>query len=327
MPPFEGYKLSIDTWKTGEIEEDILEESQDIEDADLEMSSWEPIEGSPCDGVSLVFVDGVRRTESLVYIEGEGGELSRGAFVSVGVGALFIKHKSLNFSRDAFLNLSVKRFFIVEEGLELRIRRLKIPFGGSFLEFEVENAQGDISPHINRRMSELEGSVALKAYRECRPDLMITDGTVHYSAKVKSLPFIGYVKKHRRFYIPSDRVGIIRELKTGQRTPIVRIHSQPTMEGDRSRSLDKFTWYVKISEREGVSGLARLEVSAGVGLSRAKELANMTAYIIPKLASAEFSDRRAPQNLTPIRHLENTLRRRLGSQALIRRILLSLFTD
>jgi hypothetical protein len=150
---------------------------------------------------------------------------------------------------------------------------------------------------------------------------MITDGTVHYSAKVKSLPFVGYVKKHRRRYIPSDRTYILRELKVGERTPIVRLHSQPTMEGKGAKSFDKFTWYVRISEDEGISGIARLEVSAGVGLNRAKEYADMTAYIIPKFASEEFTDRRAPHNLMPIKYLENALRRRLGSQALIRRIL------
>ncbi|WP_457601159.1 DNA double-strand break repair nuclease NurA, partial [Hydrogenivirga sp.] len=163
---------------------------------------------------------------------------------------------------------------------------------------------------------------AESAYRRLKPDLMITDGTVHHSAKVKGLPFVGYIKKHRKRYVPSEKSYIFRELKLGERTPIVRVHSQPTMEGEGAKSFDKFTWYVRISEHEGISGIARLEVSAGVGLSRAKELADMTAWIIPKFASAEFSDRRAPHNLTPIKHLENALRSRLGSQAIIRRVLL-----
>ena len=320
------YRFSFDTWKSTEVEDELLEESPDIEDADVETSRWEAIDGSPCDGISILFVDGVRRTEHLVYIEDEYGTLLRGAFVSIGAGALFMKHNAVNIAQDSFNSLTVKRYFVFEGSLEFDTKALSFSFPNGSLEFELKRAEGEMSSYVNKLMAELEAKVAEEAYRKCRPDLVITDGTVHYSTRLKKLPFVGYVKKQKRLYIPSDRSSIIRALRVGQRTPIVRLHSQPTMEGEGVKNFDKFTWYVKISDAEGISGIARLEMWAEFVLDKVKTIADITAYIIPRFASAEFSDRRAPHNLTPVKHLENVLRRRLGNQTLIRRIISSELT-
>ena len=322
MPQLGRYRFSFDTWKTLEIEDDYLEESEEIEDPEVETKEWKPIGGTPCEGVSIVFVDGVRRTENLIYLEDEEGNFTEGAFVSVGAGALFMTHARINPAEEAFRNFKVERYLLLKKGLDLGEEKLRFEFGESILEFAVKTTEKELSPFVNELMSRMEAEVAEKTYREVKPDLMITDGTVHYTAKVKELPFVGYVKKHRKRYVPNEKTYIFRELKVGERTPIVKLHSQPAMEGEGVKSFDKFTWYVRISENEGISGIARLEVSAGIGLRRAVELANKTAWIIPEFASAEFSDRRAPHNLTPIKYLENALRRRLGSQALIRRILI-----
>ncbi|RLJ70512.1 hypothetical protein BCF55_0787 [Hydrogenivirga caldilitoris] len=322
MPQLGRYRFSFDTWKTLEIEDEYLEESEEIEDPEVETKDWGPIEGVPCEGLSVVFVDGVRRTEHLIYLEDDEGNFSEGAFVSVGAGALFMRHAQINPAHQAFQNFMVERFLLLKEGIDLGEEKLRFNFRESVLEFRVKTTNKELSPFVNELMSRMESQVAEHTFKRLKPDLMITDGTVHYNAKIKELPFVGYVKKHRKRYVPNDKTYVFRELKVGERTPIVKLHSQPNMEGEGVKSFDKFTWYVRISENEGISGIARLEVSAGIGLKKAIALANQTAWIIPKFASAEFSDRRAPHNLTPIKHLENALRRRLGSQALIRRILL-----
>jgi hypothetical protein len=43
--------------------------------------------------------------------------------------------------------------------------------------------------------------------------------------------------------------------------------------------------------------------------------------VLPRYASAEYKDTRAPQNLYPIAGLERELRRRLGDQRLLYRAL------
>ncbi len=318
MPLLEGYRFSFDPWRYREVEEEVFEESEEIEDVYIETDLWKPIEGTPCPDADVVFVDGVRRTENLINIEKEEGDITQGAFVSLGAGALHMKIGRLNTAPESFKNLSVRRYLFIRDDIGLVGRTLTFDLGMSKVSFSVDRAKGEISPYVNEVMKRLESVVAEATYKEIKPALMITDGTVHYNAKVKDLPFVGYVKKQRKLYLPQDKVGILRDLGVGERTPLVRIHPQSA---EDSGNLDKFTWYVRISEHEGLGGIARLEVSAGIGLERAKELANMSAWIIPKFASTEISDSRAPHNLLPIKHLENVLRRHLGSQLIIRRLI------
>ena len=326
MPLLGRYRFSFDTWRILDVEEDYLEESEEIGDPDIELKDWEPVEGSSEEGIDVVFVDGIRRTENLIYVEDEEGNFSEGAFVSIGAGALHMQYGKMNPASESFHNFHIRRYLFLKRGLQVGERSVSVEVGESRLEFFIEETDKELSPYVNEVMARLEWKVAEEAFKARRPRLMITDGTVHYSAKIKELPFVGYVKKHKRRYVPGDRTWIFRELKLGQRTPIVLIHSQPTFEGEGVKSFDKFTWYIRISEDEGISGLARLEVPAGIGLKRTREIANLTAWLIPKFASTEFSDRRAPQNLLPIKHLENALRRRLGSQTLIRKALVRRFS-
>lgn len=109
---------------------------------------------------------------------------------------------------------------------------------------------------------------------------------------------------------------MLAELTSGARTPLFRIHH---------RRLERFSWYVRIAagrDIDGVmTGIVRLELSSGVGVEGATELADLTASILPRFASRIGRDPRAPQNLYPVGQLEAALRHRLGDPALIRRAL------
>jgi len=263
MPKIGRYRFSFDPWRKPEIEEEHLEESGDIGDPDVEGVDWKPINGRPSPDTSVVFVDGVRRTESLIYIEDETGSFREGAFVSVAAGALLMKQGRINPMQDSLQESLVKRFLLVRGDLKLETRHITFSLGAVTVDFELLPVEGEISPHVNKIMSDMELTVARRSFKRLKPDLIITDGTVHYSAAVKRFPFVGYIKKHRRMYIPSERTYILREIAVGQRTPLVLIHSQPTMDSRESSTLDKFTWYVRIGDEEGIGGIARLEISAG----------------------------------------------------------------
>ena len=319
MKLLEGYRVSFDSWRV--IDEYTVEESLEIGDTDVETKDWRPLDGLEAPDLLLAFVDGVRRTENLIYLEDEEGGFWRGAFVSVGAGCVLIRLGRSNRASESYRAMTVKRYLLLEKGVPVDASSVKLTFGEYSLDFEVDKTDKEFSARINELMTSLERKVALNVFKKEKPDLLVTDGSLHYSAKVKRLPFVGYVKKHMRVYLPPERRDIFREMKVGQRTPLFLIHSQPTMEGKGPTSFDKFSWYVRISEHEGLSGLARLEVSAGIGKEEAIRIADITAWLMPKLASTEFTDARAPQNLLPIKHLENTLRKRLGSQSLIRRLI------
>src|SRR5207244_12889578 len=69
------------------------------------------------------------------------------------------------------------------------------------------------------------------------------------------------------------------------------------------------------------SGVVRLECSADLPLPEVTRLGDLTARLLPPLASAPHKDPRASQNLVPIGGLERQLRHRLGDQHVLYRVL------
>ena len=67
--------------------------------------------------------------------------------------------------------------------------------------------------------------------------------------------------------------------------------------------------------------MVRLECSADLPVPEVVRLADLSALLLPPLASSPHKDPRAPQNLVPIGGLERELRRRLGDQQLLYRSL------
>lgn len=323
MPLWGRFRVSFDSWRLMNLDNHLIEESEEIGDVKVETDHWRPIDGKPVKRMKIGFIDGVRRTENMVYVEDpEEMLVVEGAFVSVGAGAITLEFGRLNTLEEAFKRTIVKRYFLLRENINSAQPKLRFITSAGTIEFEVKHTKKELSPFVNDLMANLEALVAESVYKEGEAELLITDGTLHFNVKRKGLPFIGYVKKHKRIYLYPEHYEVLRKLKVGQRTPLVLIHSQPTTEENgKTDKFDKLTWYVKLSEGEGISSVARLEVPAEIGVEKAIELADLSAYIVPKFASVEFSDRRAPQNLIPIRYLENYLRRHLGCQSLIRKLI------
>ncbi len=322
MPLWGRFRISFDSWSLISLDNHVLEEAQEIGDVNVETDSWKPIKGKEIKDIRIGFVDGVRRTENIVYLEDPNDmTVVEGAFVSIGAGALVLDLGRINSFEEALKNAQIKRYFLLRDKIEIGTPTIKFVVGKGEIRFKVDTANKELSPYVNDLMADLEMQVSETIYMSKEVDLLITDGTLHSKAKVKSLPFVGYIKKHRKIYLYPEHIEVLRKLKVGERTPIVLIHSQPTTEGKGLEQFDKFTWYIKLNDSEGLSSIARLEVPANLGIERTIEIANITATLIPKFASTEFNERRAPHNLLPIKYLENYLRRRLGSQSLIRRLI------
>jgi hypothetical protein len=89
-------------------------------------------------------------------------------------------------------------------------------------------------------------------------------------------------------------------------------------------SWERLSWYLKLPSGESRapwSATVRLECSADLPAEDAIALADVTARVLPRLASTPHKDPRAPQNLVPIGGLERQLRHRLGDAALLYRSL------
>ena len=141
---------------------------------------------------------------------------------------------------------------------------------------------------------------------------VVADGPLY---EYTPTPKLGYVKSHRRSYLPPDRAAIIGDLGAGQRTPIFAIG-----EGRYRR----YSWYLRLADRgsgHSWSGIARCEASEALGLEGSVVLADRSAAMLPKVGSAAHIDPRAPQNLVPIASLERHLRHLMGDAGLVERAL------
>jgi len=124
---------------------------------------------------------------------------------------------------------------------------------------------------------------------------------------------VGYIKTHHTTYLPDAQAAVVGSLKPGQRSPAFTMGT----------SWRRHSWYLQLDRAEGVpwSGVVRLECSADVPAESVTALADLTARVLPPLASTPHKDPRAPQNLVPIGGLERQLRHRLGDQHLLYRSL------
>jgi hypothetical protein len=304
------FKLSLKPWPMPEMDLTELEESEQFVDFAEEPRVYE---GKKEEGLTLFFIDGVRRTEYAVYIVDEGsGKSYEGAFVSLGAGVMKVERGRLNLLDESFLECRRERLLFVSGDLQLEDERL-IELG-----FKTQRTDGELSSEINRYMREsLEASIAYKSYKKNPESITICDGIL--SHKLKGTYCLGFVKTIKKLYLSPEFVFLLMQLKVGQRSPIIKLHYQRQQE--EREKVDRYTWYVKLSPLEGMGSLARLEVLNfdSIDFERVRYLADLTAGVLPLFASRPFQDQRAPQNLLPIRSLEFFLRKQLGSYQLIRK--------
>ncbi|MFN3813035.1 MAG: DNA double-strand break repair nuclease NurA [Aquificaceae bacterium] len=300
------YRITLRPWELQDIEALEYEESEQFVDTVEELKPHDGL--LPKESISIVFVDGVRRTEYALYLIDEMGSSYEGAFASLGAGAVLIRLGRINMIEESMFNPIVRRYAVIKGFLDTDPFK-EIGFGVRFVD-------GDVSKEINRIMKEeLEVSVARRVLKELKSTLVLCDGTLSY--RLKDSTCLGYIKTIKKLYMRREDTHILNELKCGQRSPLIRIHHQHKQE--EKEKVEKYTWYIKLIDGEGMGSFARIEVFERVGLDTARRLADLTAGILPSFGSMSFQDRRSPQNLLPIKSLENFLRKHLGSYSLVRR--------
>ena len=170
-----------------------------------------------------------------------------------------------------------------------------------------------LSLALQQRLTRAEVDLAL-AYRAQNPaadDLLVIDGPLRGRTHLDRA--VGYIKTHHASYLPPEQAAVVSALRPGQRTPAFTMGT----------SWRRTSWYLQLPRTSGVpwSGVVRLECSADLPLAEVTRLGDLTARLLPPLASAPHKDPRAPQNLVPIGGLERQLRHRLGDQHILYRAL------
>jgi hypothetical protein len=290
-----------------------------ILDLEVPPEDWHPIDPEPTLAVPdvVLFLDGVRRIDARVWVHATGGQPALGLAASLAAGIVACN------TAARVVDVAVERalFTAAPEAAGINTN------AGAYPVLAAAGPGYDkLSLALQQRLSGLEVDLAL-AVRETRQDaddLLVVDGPLR--GRVHLDRTVGYIKTHHASYLPPAQARVVGALGPGQRTPAFTMGT----------SWRRNSWYLQLppNGNPGGAGLApasgapwagvvRIECSADLPASRVSELADLTALVLPPLASAPHKDPRAPQNLVPIGGLERELRRRLGDQQLLYRALRS----
>lgn len=306
------FRVRLDPWEPeyeGSIQlEGGNEQAADV-DLQVELGFWaavSPAAVTPPE--KIFFVDGVRRIEHRILVESED-RTHFGLLGSFGVGATEVT------SQARIVGEEIRRITAVGGGLELDQWQCRLAAGSTTVVFEpisvAENTPEAALLGLQNAMRTSEAALAeVLATDEA---LVFLDGPLTFFTATK-LPVVGLVKRLLRSYLPPDKASLLRTLQVGQRTPLFLI---------KETRHQRYSWYMRIGVGRAIesplTGIVRLETSSALDRELVRRLADLSALILPRFASAYGRDPRAPQNVYPVAGLEASLRHRLGDTLLIRR--------
>jgi hypothetical protein len=287
-----------------------LSESSAELDLALEVPAddWRPIDPDPAPPLppTVLFLDGVRRIDARVWVHGGDSQPVAGIAASLAAGLVVCDGAA----RVADVRVERGLFTAAGDAGDLITR------AGRYVARAAEGPGLDkLSLALQQQLShaEVQLAVAFRSAHAGGDDLLIVDGPLRGRAHLDRT--VGYIKTHHASYLPGRQAAVVGALRPGQRTPAFAMGT----------SWQRSSWYVQLPSTDGVpwSGVVRLECSADLPAEDVTRLADLTARLLPPLASVPHKDPRAPQNLVPIGGLERQLKHRLGDERLLYRALRS----
>ncbi len=287
-------RFTVEPWAPdyGTPMEGTLAEPESVPDVDVEVSAsrWAPIVPESGPVRPVLFVDGVRRVDANVWIETSPDTADLGLCATYAAGAVRCEGTEATVVAAS-----------VERGLFTSARDAQAVAAGATT-YEVQPTTGTTPEElwlgIQHRMGELEGRIASAKTGD---HLVVVDGPLSHRRHVAGA--VGFVKTQHTQYLPPALRGILAHLPPGGRTPLFLT----------TTSWSRFSWYIRLAAASGpAGGIARCETTAAGDVAGAVSVADAVTRTLPRFASEEHKDPRAPQNLYPIGGLERELRRRLG---------------
>lgn len=301
-------RFTVESWAPEygtAVDADQLAEPSDAVDVGVEVAAgeWAPVGAPPASTPGgVVFVDGIRRIDARVWIT-DGDRVRAGVCASVAAGAVrcgegpaeVVCHKVL---RGLFAAAAPGVGPIVTSQATYGFA----PCAG--------DAPDDLYLAIHEQMTALERLVG-ESDAAADAELVVFDGPLRGRADPRG---VGLVKTQHVQYLPDAQQRVLGLLGPGDRTPLFLIGG---------RGFTRWSWYQRLPGpvSQPLSGIVRCELPALGTATEAIARAGQVASMLPRYASEQHKDARAPQNLYPIAGLERDLRRRLGDQALLERLL------
>lgn len=318
-------RFSVDGWDPGygtslgiDDTETVVEVRTDIE---LPTDRWAPITGGSVPQPSAtIFVDGVRRIEARLWIddvdhdrpEQPASQASMGLCASYAAGAVCCCDSGAH-----FLEPVLRRGLFTVSPLAADVPT----WAGTYavVPTVLKESQGlvlSLSAALQHRLTELEliaavGARQVEGHAADGDALLVVDGPVRGRAELARV--LGVIKSHQTAYLEPPLHGLVGRLAAGQRTPVFLLDT----------SWDRYSWYLRLPGQPSHpwAGIVRVECATNIPAAAAIGLASLSQAVLPRYASAEYKDPRAPQNLYPVGALERELRRRLGHPGLLYRAL------
>jgi hypothetical protein len=319
VAPHPGMRFSVDPWDPSYgVSLDAADgQSQQKVDVDVErpLDDWVPLDPRPgvAPPAAVLFVDGVRRVDAQVWVDGDdGGDAVPAMCASYAAGVVCCCPND-----GAHLAAAEVRRGLVTTAPHA----VDVVTGCGRYAATVITAAPNQPPAqaLSQRVQGLLNEVEVAAAAQAREllgvddDLIVVDGPLRGRDRVARA--LGYIKTHHTAYLEPQQNAVVARLGAGQRTPVFRL----TSTGGWSR----YTWYLRLPCSPGApwAGVVRLECSAELRVPDVVELADRSQVTLARYASAGYKDSRAPQNLYPIAGLERALRRRLGDPGVLYRAL------
>ncbi|MFL6130740.1 MAG: DNA double-strand break repair nuclease NurA [Mycobacteriales bacterium] len=271
-------------------------------DVELPVAGWRAVPAGPVTvPVAVHFVDGVRRIDAHVWIDGPDGAVA-GLAASYAAGVVSCRPGE---ARADVVDVRRGLFTSAPGATGVRAPLVDYPVH--------RTAAGDelvLSLALQRALAATEVDCAARA-RTDRDDLLVVDGPL-LAPRGQLTRVLGLIKTHRRPYLEGEPHALVGRLRPGERTPVFRIGTRWA----------RCCWYLRLPGRPGApwAGVVRVECPDRP-TAEVVELAALSQAVLPRFASTEHKDQRAPQNLYPIAGLERLLRRRLGDRLLLDRAL------
>jgi hypothetical protein len=300
-----GY--TVDPWDPGYGVSDELDgrESTARLDLDLELpaADWRPVAPRRTVALppSILFLDGVRRIDARIWVHNGQPQPVPGLAASLAAGLVRCDGEA------HIVEVRVDRslYTAAPDATDLKTRH------GTYTVRRAAGGLDKLPLAVQNRLTELEVELASSWRTKGTDDLLVVDGPLRGRTHLAGV--VGYVKTHHTAYLPPAQTQLVAGLPPGQRSPVFAMGS----------SWERKSWYLRLPGAAGTpwSAVVRLECPADLSTEDAVTLADVTATVLPNLASTPHKDPRAPQNLVPIGGLERQLRHRLGDAALLYRSL------
>jgi hypothetical protein len=318
-----GMRFSVDPWDPSYgVSLDAADgQSQQKVDVDVELlpDRWHPLdpEAGVVPPAAVLFVDGVRRVDAQVWVDGDPGS-DAGAEAVPALCASYAAGVVCCCPRDGahLASSEVRRGLVTTAEHAVDVVTGAGRYAATVVDVRPNQVPGQVlSQRVQGLLNEVEIAVAAQAREQLgvEDDLIVVDGPLRGRDRLARA--LGYIKTHHTAYLDPRQNAVVAALGAGQRTPLFRLTS---IGGWR-----RYTWYLRLPCTPGApwAGVVRLECSAELPVPDAVTLADRSQVTLQRYASAGYKDSRAPQNLYPIAGLERALRRRLGDPGVVYRAL------